>query len=160
MNAVVFKRKTGAILRLSTAEKFWLFIAFLYSGFARLIILTLSFKRLARFLGAPHGNHQLSALATPAQNEFARRVKHVTGMACKYTPWRSACLVQAIVARRFLVHYGIPYVIHLGAKTQTNEWDKMEAHAWLMVGTLVVTGGRQSYRYGIVATYVAPELLP
>lgn len=80
-------------------------------------------------------------------------------MATKYTPWKSACLVQALIATWLLAYYHIPYVLHLGVARATPQGDDLQAHAWLRVGQWVITGREGHQAFTVVATFVAPSLL-
>ena len=53
-------------------------------------------------------------------------------------PWRSDCLVQALAAQRWLARKGVPSCLQIGSRK--TEMIGFEAHAWLSVGDLVVTG--------------------
>ena len=57
----------------------------------------------------------------------------------KLLPWRADCLVQAIAAQNWLGSMGQASAIVLGAKN--TESQGFGAHAWLICGDKVITGG-------------------
>ena len=87
-------------------------------------------------------------LATPAaaapplsaaDRALAVRVGRAVARAARLVPWRSDCLVQALAAKGWLARAGLPTRIELG--TRRDAGGAMLAHAWLLAGDLVVTGG-------------------
>lgn len=67
------------------------------------------------------------------------RIAFVLPRVAARLPWRADCLVQALAAERWLTRNGIATTLTLGVPK-----DKpvtFEAHAWLRVGTRIVTGG-------------------
>jgi hypothetical protein len=54
-------------------------------------------------------------------------------------PWRADCLVQALAARRWLAQRGIPTRLRIGATREVPQG--FAAHAWLLAGETLVTGG-------------------
>jgi hypothetical protein len=54
-------------------------------------------------------------------------------------PWRADCLVQALAARHWLRRLGVETSLCIGVPVRAN--DRFEAHAWLMHGDEMVTGG-------------------
>jgi len=76
--------------------------------------------------------------------------------AARYTPWESACLVQALVAQKMLQSRGIATALTLGTKRE-EEGDTMAAHAWLKVGSHFVTGESGHQSFAPVATFCTSE---
>ena len=54
-------------------------------------------------------------------------------------PWRADCLVQALAAQRWLGRHGVPTAVRLGV--HKGEPSRIDAHAWLLAGDRIVTGG-------------------
>lgn len=93
----------------------------------------------------------------PRMNERARRAArgsernggHETGLVdtiaylapriSRRLPWRADCLVQAMAAQRWLMERGVPSSIVIGADIDSTSG--FSAHAWLLHGERVVTGG-------------------
>lgn len=61
----------------------------------------------------------------------------------RYTPWKSPCLAQVLAAQHMLAARRIPGTFYLGVRKekddQTNT-SKLDAHAWLKCGTVIVNG--------------------
>jgi len=79
-----------------------------------------------------------AGLAAVEQSLVDRVAYAVNGMSLR-VPWRSDCLVRAIAARRWLAAGGVDSRIAIGARH--DEDGAFMAHAWLMVGERLVTGG-------------------
>jgi hypothetical protein len=75
---------------------------------------------------------------TEAQQRMAGRVAYVVPRVGRRVPWRSDCLVQALAARHWLAGRGIATSLRIGTR-KTGE-KGFEAHAWLIVADIVVTG--------------------
>ena len=85
----------------------------------------------------PHSD--APALLDPAQEELVERVAFAIPRVAARLPWRADCLVQATAAQHWLARSGIGSNLHFGVpKAKLPEF---EAHAWLTIGTRVVTGG-------------------
>ena len=113
----------------------------------------------ARFIFA-----RLQAKAIPARNQEARakaakegqipdevlaRIAFVIPRLSDRLPWRSDCVIQAIAAQNWLSSHGVYGEIQIGVE---NPFDgDFGAHAWLMHGDSVVTGGDIS-RYAPILT--------
>jgi hypothetical protein len=127
-----------SFLRFSAAQRKAVTEAILFSGAARLCLLFVPFKRLHRFLGkVGFESHR-----DPVEVERApdvRMVKKAVEITARRVPWRCLCFEQAITANWMLKRRGIGGTIYLGvrAKNQTG----IDAHAWLRVGPVWLTGG-------------------
>lgn len=92
--------------------------------------------RIAR--GPTTGNLENSALGTN-QDRLVRRLAYVIPRVAQRLPWRADCLVQALAGQNWLLRAGIGSQIVLGVPIdQTGDF---EAHAWLVAGDRIVTGG-------------------
>ncbi|GAA4716673.1 hypothetical protein GCM10023325_11470 [Sphingomonas lutea] len=67
------------------------------------------------------------------------RVGIAIARACYRVPWRADCLIQALAAQRWLRRHGIPSRVAIGIRESGA--NPFEAHAWLISGDTVVTGG-------------------
>ena len=54
-------------------------------------------------------------------------------------PWRSDCIVHARAAQRWLARHGIASSLRIGVNKTAGQ--RFAAHAWLLVGAELVTGG-------------------
>lgn len=88
---------------------------------------------------------QLKARSEPSpavigdQLAFVERIAFVMPRVASRVPWKSDCLVQALAAQRWLKTARINSTLSLGVRQQPE--NGFEAHAWLSVGTRLVTGG-------------------
>jgi len=73
------------------------------------------------------------------QLRLVNRVAFAVPRVAERVPWRADCLVQALAAQRWLRRKGIPTTLHVGVHKKIPA--EIEAHAWLMQGGTVVTGG-------------------
>jgi hypothetical protein len=115
-----------------------------YLALARVAVVALPFRMLARRLGIRHAETPAGAGVHPASS----RVAWAIVAAARRAPWRAECLEQAIAAKAMLRRRGIASTLYLGM-TQ----DPVAAHAWLRVGDMNVTGGRDVARYAVVASF-------
>ena len=148
-------RNCQRFARLSSRAQVWFVLLFVGSGLARAALLTLPFRRLLPSMGAHAQQVSCPPEVSEAQQRLAGCIGRLTALAAQYTPWQSACLVQAIVAARVLAYYHIPYVLYLGVAKATPPSDGLQAHAWLRVGQWIVTGREGHQAFTVVATFVA-----
>jgi hypothetical protein len=147
----IFRRKLKTFLRLSFKEKLMFGEAFFRLGWARAMVLWMPFSRLASRLGIPmfeefrysHPNQELL-------DQIASSIRR----ASRYTPWQSNCLAQALAARSMMQARGISSTFYLGLATPGHTPSgQIEAHAWLRCGDRLLTGGRGSIRFTVVAAF-------
>jgi Transglutaminase-like superfamily len=124
-------------------------------GCARLAVLIIPFRFIARYLGRQAGTLVFSTLLTPAQTARARVIGRSIELAARYTPWQSLCQPQAMVACLWLGLLGIPYLINYGVRK--NALGQLEAHAWACSGSVFVTGGNAYADFVVVRTFVGPR---
>lgn len=141
-------RATPRRSTLSPRDRALLGEAFACLALARLATLLLPFRVVARGLGA---HNEESTRAEPATAR-ARRVGAAVAVAARRTPWRSLCLEQAVAAKAMLRRRGIPSTLYLGVTAAP-----FEAHAWVRVGEVNVTGGTDVDRFAVVATFADAE---
>ena len=88
---------------------------------------------------------QLTGSAEPSQDVVGQRLALVERIAfvlprvATRVPWKSDCLVQALAAQRWLRAASIKSTLSIGVRGKPPA--EFEAHAWLSVGTMLVTGG-------------------
>lgn len=89
-------------------------------------------------------NHRAKATAAQhgsvrVQREALARVGFIIALLGRRLPWRSDCLVQAVAAQSWLADLGIASQICIGVDApHPNDF---AAHAWLVSGDWIVTGG-------------------
>ncbi|HEX8648312.1 MAG TPA: lasso peptide biosynthesis B2 protein [Thermoleophilaceae bacterium] len=118
--------------------------ALAYLALARVAVIALPFRMIAPRLGVRHAETAAIAPPGPASLGVARAM----AAAARRAPWRTECLEQAIAAKAMLRRRGIASTLYLGMGR-----DPVAAHAWLRVGDLNVTGGRDVARYAVVASF-------
>ena len=109
----------------SWGERWLLLEAVPWLGLSRLARLILPFNRLSPFLcqHMAESGQNLDATAMARAQSIGWAVRAVA----RLTPWESACLVQAMAAKRMLRRRGIPSTLYLGlARDESRE---LEAHA-------------------------------
>lgn len=146
-------RKLRSVCRTPAFVLFWLGPTWLLLGLARLAILRLSHKRLATAYGDDCGADAWLALATPRQRHRAYRIRQVVALAVRYSPWVANCYPQALVARLLLGVYGIPYTLFFGVRRSADAQRDIDAHAWVMTGSLPVTGGASFGEFTVVRMF-------
>lgn len=68
-------------------------------------------------------------------------------------PWHSSCLVLALSGRMLLARRGIRgSVVRFGVKVENG---RVDAHAWLMLGTTTLLGGNEAEGYHPLADLTA-----
>jgi hypothetical protein len=76
---------------------------------------------------------------TAAPATLTKRITYVIPRLSRRLPWRSDCLIQAIAAQNWLASHGYASEIQIGVQRPDNK--PFSAHAWLVHGETVVTGG-------------------
>ncbi len=121
---------------------------------ARLVVLILPLRQLARVYGHDHG----AEIAVPPVNEGdiakARNVGRAISLAARYSPSSANCYPQALVARLLLRVMKVPHGLFFGLR-RNSQSDAMEAHAWVMVGQVPVSGGDSFDSYTVVRCFTS-----
>jgi transglutaminase superfamily protein len=112
---------------------------------ARLAIRVVPFVRLQSWLGRPGLGGEPAPDLDASAIAQARRISQILQRAAARTPWASNCYSQALAARFQLGVAGIPHTVSFGLRR--NDLDALEAHAWVVAGDVVVTGG------GVIGDY-------
>ena len=145
-------RKIKLFFRLPREEKRLFLEAYFYLGIMRVLILTVSFKRLTRSL-----NHSATRInqagLSDKQTLIATLVGQTIAKAANNTPWESTCLTQVLTAQKMLEKRNIPGVFYLGAKKIGAGAEKLEAHAWLQCDELIITGEEGHESFAVLAVY-------
>jgi len=118
----------------------------------------LPFHRIAPLLGRSVGPDTFNALPTERQRLKAVAIGRSVQLAARHTPWKSLCQAQAIVARCWLGLFDIPYMVNYGVRK--NELGALEAHAWVCVGPVFVTGGDGHAGYTVVGAFASSARKP
>ncbi|PKN04109.1 MAG: hypothetical protein CVU74_08570 [Deltaproteobacteria bacterium HGW-Deltaproteobacteria-9] len=137
--------------RRNGTERMLLLEAFLLLGAARLGVLILPFRLLAKSLG--HHMTEADASIQPADLQLARIIGWAVRSAANYTPWGSVCLPQAVAAKWMIKRRGIPGTLYLGVMKDETKPEKLAAHAWLRCGQIILTGAKGHRQYTVVSTF-------
>lgn len=76
---------------------------------------------------------------TTQDHAFIEQVGFLVTFASRHLPWRSDCLPQAMAAQSWLLAEGLDSEIRIGVGRPGN--GEFGAHAWLVLGDQIVTGG-------------------
>ena len=141
--------------KLPRTEKMLLMEAFYRLLTARLAILIFPFRKIAPRLGV-----HMQETPTAEQPQYTRillQIRQAVRRASRYTPWESACLVQAIAGKRMLKRRNIPSTLYLGLTKSEKEKEKkkLKAHAWLRSGNIILLGqkGFNLSAFTVVSTF-------
>ena len=145
------KRKLNSFFSQSFTTQYLLVPAWLLTGIARLIVLTLPFRMFAQGLGAHHGVSAFIPLLEGKQQARALSIGRAVRMSSTLAPWNANCQAQAIAARWLLGVFGVPYAIFYGIAKDPVE--QMKAHAWVCSGPIQVTGGYGFDEFTVVAVF-------
>lgn len=157
MAIAIVLRKARNLRRQPVFIKLWLLPAWLLLGVSRGLILLVSFRRLAPWLGVHDGIAAWVPLLDAVQEARALEIGRLVRLAARYTPWKSNCFPQAVTARLLLGLYRIPYTLYFGLAREPAQGE-MKAHAWVAAGRVRVTGGAGFRQFTVVGCFVSPLL--
>lgn len=106
------------------------------SAFIRMAILIVPMDKLEKHFGKMGKESPFEECYENCRTAYliGKRVERV----CDKTPWKSKCLVKALVAQKLIFKKGIHTTLYLGVEKADT---KMTAHAWLRCGDVYITGG-------------------
>lgn len=111
----------------------------------------LPFRRIAHWLGTPGAASP--AVAAPDEIRMAQEVSWAVGVIARRVPWDGRCLAQALAAMGMLRHRGLEGTVSFGVCEGQGESAGFDAHAWLRLGSCVVTGGPDIQRFKVITTF-------
>jgi hypothetical protein len=121
----------------SIAEYFLFFEAWIFLSLAKLMILFISFKKIASIIGVPQ-------IETDFENKMGNTVAQVqiaVVRGTKYVFFSSKCYDQALATTFMLRRRQIPSTIYFGLNKKESQ---LSAHAWVRCGQLIISG-KQGY---------------
>ena len=127
--------RISRFIALDGVDKWLLMRAVGWLVVARVMMLAMSFKRLAARLSISE-----DSAGREADPEVLSKVSWAVAAAANNVPWRSDCFPQTIAASKILRKYGHGSTIHLGVERTSD--DKIAGHAWLTCDGTVVVGGQ------------------
>ncbi|MCD0486925.1 lasso peptide biosynthesis B2 protein [Pedobacter sp. MC2016-14] len=150
MNSNFFKHFQSKFLSAPLRDKLTVVYIFFGSALLRFMIYFLPFRFYRNLLGKQQQEVRQELSAN--QIEQAKHLKMLIETVCNHTPWESKCLVQAILCKRLLNKRSIKSVLYLGIANNPND-SKLDAHAWVVVGELILTGAAGHKRFKPVNFY-------
>jgi len=153
----LYVKKIQSFLSFRLRDKCLLLRVFLLTGIIRMIILTIPFRKMKKYMG--NLNKESDSEAAKEEYDVSRRISWAIKTIVKYTPWESKCLVQALTAQYLLCRKGIQSTLYLGVGKEKciSEGQKEElnmiAHSWIRCGKLYVTGGNGE-GFAVVAKFM------
>lgn len=145
--------RIGKLFRRTPRERALFLEALLRLAWARLLVRTTPFRRLAPHLGRPQAETPLTI--TPGERALAVEISWAVQAAARHVPLRFVCLPQALAAKWMLQRRGLASTLYLGVAPGLQTPDVLTAHAWLRAGDKVITGDHEMGYYVTVATFAA-----
>ncbi|HLU49683.1 MAG TPA: lasso peptide biosynthesis B2 protein [Planctomycetota bacterium] len=117
---------------------------------ARIALLLIPSGRLAARLGR-RDEESPRELDGPSAT-IAAAVRGAIRRTSRWVPWRSDCLIQAMAARSMLERRGVPTTLYLLVR-RSETTGKLEAHACLRAGGVLVTGATDPKGFEPIASF-------
>jgi len=143
--------KLGRFARLPFARKRLLGEALLTLALARAAMFCLPFRRIAAWLGTPGAVSP--GAATDEELRIAEEIGWAVGVVARRVPWDGRCLAQALAATGMLRRRGLEGTVSFGAGWTEAAEPEFSAHAWLQVGSCIVTGGPGRERFKTLTSF-------
>ena len=140
MRILRLKDKLRRFAALDRVDMWLLMRAVGWLAVARVMVLLISFKRLAARFSVSEDSTEREP-----DPEFMSKVSWAVAAAANNVPWRSDCFPQTIAASKLLRTRGHESTIHLGVERASD--NNIAGHAWLTCGETVVVGGENLERY-------------
>ncbi len=151
---MAFLQKVKTFWQLPIKQKLFFFLNYGLSGIAKATILLLPYRILSRYFGYSHQMTVASTLLTTSQQyRRAHMLRQAVRLACAYTPWDSSCLTQALLAKFWCSHWGIPYFFYIGLLKNSTKPLGKDAHAWVTAGPLAITGGYCFQTHHVISSF-------
>jgi hypothetical protein len=135
--------------RISGARRRLLWEALAALAIAQVAMAFLPFRRIAAWLGTPGA--ESPATATAEDIRTAQEVGWAVSVLARRVPWDGRCLAQALAATGMLRRRGLEGTVSFGVRR--GESARFDAHAWLRLGSCMVTGGPGHQRFQTFTTF-------
>lgn len=145
--------KIATFYRMPRQEKNMFFISFCLCAIAKIAIQCISYKRLSAYFGNSCQMLVASTLLLPQQLQHALTTRRVIALTARYTPWKSNCLTEVLVAKFWCQRYQIPYLLFIGLAKESKRPLGVDAHAWITAGPIAVTGGHALVTHQVICSY-------
>jgi hypothetical protein len=139
--------------RASSAQKHLLWEALVALAVARIVMACVPFRRIAGWLGTP--GVESPATATPEEARTAEAIGWAVRVLGQRVPWDGRCLAQALAASGMLRRRGLEGTVAFGV--HESKPAGFDAHAWLRVGSCIVTGGAGYQRFKAFTTFARKQ---
>jgi hypothetical protein len=116
---------------------------------ARVAMAFLPFRRIAAWLGTPGAEGPSDF--TPEEIQAAKEIGWAVSVLGRRVPWDGRCLAQALAAVGMLRRRKQEGTLSFGVCE--GESVGFEAHAWLRLGSCIITGGPGQERFKICTTF-------
>ena len=116
---------------------------------AQLAMIFIPFRQIARWLGT--AGAESPAEASEREMRIAEEIGWAVSALARRVPWDGRCLSQALAATWMLRRRGLEGTVSFGARR--GERAGFDAHAWLRVGSMMVTGGPGHESFQIFTTF-------
>jgi Transglutaminase-like superfamily len=140
-------KRVSAFIRLPFRDRLLLLEAVLALATASIVLRTVTFARLAKYIGR-HMTQSPSCAPEPVEQQ-AMRVRWAVDVAANNLPWKPVCFPRAIAATAMLKRRGIGSTLYFGVDAARG----LDAHAWVRVGSLIVSGAPVEPRFTVVSTF-------
>jgi Transglutaminase-like superfamily len=140
-------RRLAGFIRLPLRKKLLLVEAVFALSLASVLLKTVAFARLARHIGR-HMAESPSAQTAHAERQ-ASRVRWAVNLAADHLPWKPVCFPRAVAATAMLKRRHIASTLYFGVDPAHG----LDAHAWVRVGGLIVSGAPVEPRFTVVSTF-------
>jgi hypothetical protein len=147
-------RLSAALAKMSAADRWLLVEACVALCAAQAILGFLSYRRLRRVLAGMSTASISSAGTSGAQRHSTERIRWAVSKARGRLPWTPSCLAAALAAARMLERRELARVLCLGVGR--DEAGRLEGHAWVRSGDLIVTGESEMTQFTLVASFGGP----
>jgi hypothetical protein len=139
--------------RISPAQRRLLWEAMVSLAIARVAMACVPFRCIAAWLGTPGA--ESPATVPPEVAGAAESIGWAVSALGPRVPWDGRCFAQALAAAAMLRRRGVEGTVSFGVREE--ESAGFTAHAWLRVGSRVVTGGGGHQYYKAITTFARGE---
>jgi hypothetical protein len=136
-------------VRIPSAHRGLLWEALIALAIVRIAMACLPFRRIAAWLGTP--GVESPTTATAEETRIAEKIGWAVAAVGKRVPWDGRCFAQALAATSMLRRRGLEGTVSFGAGS--GEAAGFDAHAWLRMGSCMVTGGPDHERFRTFTTF-------
>lgn len=145
--------RLAKFLRHDWAGRVLLLEALAWLCWAKLLLLVVPFRWIARRLGQPMT--ESAATLTEPERRLASRVSWAVQSVAQHVPLGFVCLPQAMAAKWMLQRRRQTSTLYLGLARP--EDTKFTAHAWLRAGDKILTGRAESRTHTPIAAFGEPS---